>query len=310
MSDEASATGAAPAAVLPATLAMTQLIDCAGAYPQRSGGPPVNSLAMIHSFAGTYEAFGALPCAGQQMSQPQNIPLVSLTGPAYGSSDEMHFDLPDLRGRMAAGGNPVGGISDGSLAMTYMIAADAGVGVPGSYPMIGAIGLFAGSFAPAGWLAADGSPFAIPQDIPLFEAIGSAFGGNGETFFLLPNLNGRAVVGAGAGPGLAPVAVGEVVDNSAGTVSALGINYLINVGGTAPPNAGNAGFPLESEMLGEVIAFAGQATPPGWALCDGSLLPVAANRPLFELIGTTYGGDGQESFVLPDLRGRMLTGSH
>jgi microcystin-dependent protein len=60
--------------------------------------------------------------------------------------------------------------------------------------------------------------------------------------------------------------------------------------------------------LGEVIAFAGAAAPDGWAFCDGTLLAIADYQALFALIGTTYGGDGQDNFALPDLRGRMLTG--
>jgi microcystin-dependent protein len=48
--------------------------------------------------------------------------------------------------------------------------------------------------------------------------------------------------------------------------------------------------------------------PAGWALCDGSLLQISANEPLFQLIGTSWGGDGETDFALPDLRGRMVAG--
>jgi microcystin-dependent protein len=51
--------------------------------------------------------------------------------------------------------------------------------------------------------------------------------------------------------------------------------------------------------------FAGSFAPAGWAFCDGQLLPISENETLFALIGTTYGGDGQETFALPDLRGRI-----
>lgn len=51
--------------------------------------------------------------------------------------------------------------------------------------------------------------------------------------------------------------------------------------------------------------FAGTFAPVGWAFCDGSLLSIAENDVLFNLIGTTYGGDGQQTFALPDLRGRV-----
>lgn len=51
--------------------------------------------------------------------------------------------------------------------------------------------------------------------------------------------------------------------------------------------------------------FAGNFAPSGWAFCDGSLLPISENDALFTLIGTTYGGDGESTFALPDLRGRI-----
>lgn len=51
--------------------------------------------------------------------------------------------------------------------------------------------------------------------------------------------------------------------------------------------------------------FAGNFAPLGWMFCEGQLLPISENEELFNLIGTTYGGDGQETFALPDLRGRL-----
>ena len=52
--------------------------------------------------------------------------------------------------------------------------------------------------------------------------------------------------------------------------------------------------------------FGGNFAPAGWMFCDGSLLPISENETLFNLIGTTYGGDGQSTFQLPDLRSRVL----
>jgi microcystin-dependent protein len=51
--------------------------------------------------------------------------------------------------------------------------------------------------------------------------------------------------------------------------------------------------------------FAGNFPPAGWMFCEGQLLPISENETLFQLIGTTYGGDGQSTFGLPDLRGRL-----
>lgn len=56
--------------------------------------------------------------------------------------------------------------------------------------------------------------------------------------------------------------------------------------------------------LGEIRIFAGNFAPKGWALCNGQLLSINQNQALFSLLGTTYGGDGQTNFALPDFRGR------
>lgn len=57
--------------------------------------------------------------------------------------------------------------------------------------------------------------------------------------------------------------------------------------------------------VGEIRMFGGNFAPVGWAFCDGQLLPISENETLFQLIGTTYGGDGEQTFALPDLRGRV-----
>lgn len=61
-------------------------------------------------------------------------------------------------------------------------------------------------------------------------------------------------------------------------------------------------------VLGVVTMFASTFAPQGWALCHGQILPIAENAALFSLLGTTYGGDGQTTFALPDFRGRMPVG--
>jgi len=57
--------------------------------------------------------------------------------------------------------------------------------------------------------------------------------------------------------------------------------------------------------VGEIRMFGGTFAPAGWAFCNGALMPISENETLFNLIGTTYGGDGQETFALPDLQGRV-----
>ena len=63
---------------------------------------------------------------------------------------------------------------------------------------------------------------------------------------------------------------------------------------------------MTQNYVGEVRPFAGNFAPVGWALCDGSLLSISQYSVLYNLLGTTYGGDGQNTFGLPDLRGRAL----
>src|SRR3954468_21548797 len=62
---------------------------------------------------------------------------------------------------------------------------------------------------------------------------------------------------------------------------------------------------MGSSFVGEIRMFAGNFAPAGWMFCQGQLLPISENETLFQLLGTTYGGDGQSTFALPDLRGRI-----
>lgn len=61
--------------------------------------------------------------------------------------------------------------------------------------------------------------------------------------------------------------------------------------------------------IGEIRLFAGNFAPRAWAFCDGSLQSIAQNTACFSILGTTYGGNGQTTFALPDLRGRLPVGA-
>lgn len=62
---------------------------------------------------------------------------------------------------------------------------------------------------------------------------------------------------------------------------------------------------MSTPYVGEIRMFAGNFAPLGWSFCDGKLVSIAENEVLFALLGTTYGGDGESTFALPDLRGRL-----
>ena len=62
---------------------------------------------------------------------------------------------------------------------------------------------------------------------------------------------------------------------------------------------------MSDPYVGEIRMFAGNFAPLDWAFCNGAILPISQNDTLFALLGTTYGGDGQSTFALPDLQGRL-----
>lgn len=62
---------------------------------------------------------------------------------------------------------------------------------------------------------------------------------------------------------------------------------------------------MAQPYVGEIRMFAGNFAPAGWAFCDGQLMPISENETLFQLIGTSYGGDGEETFAMPNLQSRL-----
>src|SRR5262245_48706710 len=62
---------------------------------------------------------------------------------------------------------------------------------------------------------------------------------------------------------------------------------------------------MSSPYVGEIRMFGGNFAPNGWMFCQGQLLPISEYETLFQLVGTTFGGDGQSTFALPDLQGRL-----
>lgn len=65
---------------------------------------------------------------------------------------------------------------------------------------------------------------------------------------------------------------------------------------------------MGAPFIGQITLFAGNFAPRGWALCQGQILSIAQNTALFSILGTTYGGNGQTTFALPDLRSRVAVG--
>ncbi|HMJ92580.1 MAG TPA: tail fiber protein [Allosphingosinicella sp.] len=292
------------AGAAPATLAMAQLVATNGWYPTQGFGQadPYFTMGMIHSFAGTIPAYGAPRAEGQSLPIMGNQAFYSLVVPPDLDGEvPVDFNLPDLNGRAAVGAAGLGTAAPQSLPLTWLIAT----GNSAAAPLPGMLAMFVGSVAPDGWLAADGRLLGVPQTYALFEVLGTAFGGNGTTDFALPDLNGAAPVGAGQGAGVENVGLGQ---KAGGAVPGVGLNYLIALTGTYPRMDGNASFAETGQYIGQVLPYAGSRAPAGWAFCDGSLLQIDDNVELFNLIGSSFGGDDVQTFALPDLRGRMLVG--
>lgn len=87
-----------------------------------------------------------------------------------------------------------------------------------SDPFLGEVRIFACNFAPTGWATCDGQLLPITQNTALFSLLGTTYGGNGTNSFALPNLAGRAAIGAGQGPGLTPRVAGETGGSAAVTL--------------------------------------------------------------------------------------------
>lgn len=199
---------------------------------------------------------------------------------------------------------------------------------------IGGMRMFAGNFGIAGYPTANGQLQAISQNTALFSILGTQYGGDGKVTFALPDLGGRAIVGAGQGPGLSDWVVGQQGGEAltllttanlpahahglpgggltgvaggnqpfSNLMPSLAMTYMIADDG-APFAAGGV-----TPILGQIQAFAGNFAPSGWLEANGAELLITEHESLFNLIGTTYGGDGQETFRLPDLQGRVAVGA-
>src|SRR3954466_4549473 len=82
-------------------------------------------------------------------------------------------------------------------------------------------------------------------------------------------------------------------------------NHCLRYVSSGPVSNSRGVGEMSEPFVGEIRMFGGNFAPVGWQFCDGQLLPISENDVLFNLIGTTYGGDGQSTFALPDLRGRL-----
>ena len=177
-------------------------------------------------------------------------------------------------------------------------------------------------------LPVSGQTLSVASSTELFSLLGDTYGGNAWTSFGLPDLQGIAPIYATfpdngstrwgqqiGNPGNAvsleqiqmPSALGGISQPVSITQEGLGIQYLIQTQGLFP-----SGSSPTTDTLGMVYPYASPArggVPDGFLPADGRLLSVADFQALFAVLGTTYGGDGVNTFGLPDLRNRMPVGT-
>jgi microcystin-dependent protein len=256
-------------------------------------------------------------------------------GSVYGG--DISFTLPDIApiSTVAAGGGQPFDTRQPSLELNYIIctngtypSTDGGM----AQPFLGEIRLFAGSFPPAGWTFSWGQHLSSSDYSSLYSVLGINYGGDGVTDFALPDFRSRTIVDAGQGPGLSswslaerqgttqttflltqlpahthslPDALGATGSTGNGLPrlnqqSSLATSCLFALQGRYPTNT----QPAYEPFLGQMPLFAGDFAAGGFTFASGQLLAINQNQALYSVLGTNYGGNGQTTFALPDIRSR------
>ncbi len=160
-------------------------------------------------------------------------------------------------------------------------------------PYMGAVFLFAGNFAPRGYAFCQGQLMSIAQNSALFSILGTTFGGDGQQTFGLPDLRGRAPIGAGQGPGLNPVQLGDIAGNSNVAILTSNLpphNHLINVNtnlGSQSTPANNYPAVVSADGSTGIGAYETSATGntlnPQAVTVTGSGVPINVQNPYLGL---------------------------
>ena len=211
-------------------------------------------------------------CDGQLLPINQNQALFSLLGTTFGGNGQTNFALPDLRSRAP---------------------------------------IHVGSGHTSASAAASRPTHCRIAELPTHTHVL-----NGSTTTAV-NAPSASTVLATSNPQQAYAPAGNLVAMDPRAVSNTGgsqahLNYaavsdpeLLHRAAGHLPVAKLGRVQMAQPYVGEIRMFAGNFAPAGWMFCEGQLLPISENETLFNLIGTTYGGDGQSTFALPDLRGRL-----
>ncbi|PAF29795.1 InlB B-repeat-containing protein [Paenibacillus sp. 7516] len=204
---------------------------------------------------------GWMPARGQSMSITQNTALYSLLGNNFGGDGKTTFSLPNLSGAAPDG--------TGYYIATNGIFPSRDESIYGAGPsVLGEVRIFPYQFTPPGWLALNGQEVSTSNYSDLYQMIGTTYGGDGNTTFKLPNM-----------PKMNDI-----------------IYYAISTDPTQRAENGTS-----EEYIGEIIPMLVSLPTNNWIPANGLTLPINQNQPLFSLLGTKFGGDGQVNFNVPNL---------
>jgi microcystin-dependent protein len=299
-----------------------------GAAPADGQTPGIGANTALFSILGTN--FGGNGTSTFGLPNLQGTIIVGSDGPVGESFGSNQFTLthPNLPPLLGGSGTPFDN-DQPSLQVNYIINVG-GQFSGNSTDVMGEVVPFLGNFAPAGYAFANGQLLSIAANPVLFDILGTTYGGDGTNTFALPDLNGKTIIGAGFDPHTGQnVQIGTTTGQDLPTLTnqnlpfpngpdqpvsndqpSLALTYLVATQGIFP----NGAFQANQPDLGEVIAYAGTGSQlsnmlqDGWAVANGQTLSIQQNAALFTLLGTTYGGDGQTTFALPDLVGRAVAG--
>jgi microcystin-dependent protein len=163
----------------------------------------------------------------------------------------------------------------------------------------GEIRIVAFNFAPEGWQLCDGRELYVAQYRELYDIIGTTYGGDGKTTFRVPDYR-PLVVGKSAK--FPPARPSTFARGSSGSErpAYLALNYII-------PTSNRASY--DDPYIAEIRPLAFDYNPERWMECNAALIQISRNTALFSLLGERYGGDGRQTFAVPDLRGRSPVSS-
>jgi len=269
-------------------------------------------LGEMRPFAGNYAPEGWHFCDGALLPITGNSALFELIGTTYGGDGVTTFALPDLRGRAAMGM----GILPTPSPVTYNLgdnSISAGTPTTLAFDQLAYHAHNPENFNPGTvtqpvlTASIQASPTPGTTSTPSSSvAIARTPKGTAADMYVPGQVEPSIAVG-----GFSATVTGDAMGTGTLTLSSTGgstpvdlrspffvMNYIIALQGIPPGG-------LSNQFMGEVRIMSYKTTPNGWAECDGSILPIAGNSILFALLKNRYGGDGQTTFALPNLQGRI-----